>query len=68
MRVRWGGGSLGQDPRTNHPLEGDKSCHIPFIPELWLLEPGRLGVEGLSPSSWGHLGGLVGTRTALSPQ
>lgn len=46
MRVRWGGGSLGQDPRTNHPLEGDKSCHIPFIPELWLLEPGRLGVEG----------------------
>lgn len=36
-------------------------CFFCQIPELWLLEPSRHGTVGkdLSPSSWGHLRGLV---------
>lgn len=66
-----GGGPWGrvpQGPRTNQSLMKMKLwdeaqiwlCLIPFIPELWLLEPSRLG-RALSPSSWGHLGGLLVT-------
>lgn len=62
-----GWGSLGQDPAvpTHKSLSGRGGsnwlCQIQFIPELWLLEPGRLRMagRGLSLSSWGHLGGLV---------
>lgn len=61
VSLSWRGGPWGSAHVQITLWKMMKLCQIRFIPEWWLLEPSRLRTagRGLSPSSWGHLGGLL---------